>query len=306
MILVTNNEGYPGVPLTASLLAEGRAPLDAIEAGIRLVEQDERVRTVGRGGWANILGEVELDAAMMDGGTLRTGAVGAVQGFLHPVSIARGVLERLPHEMLVGAGAERFGREIGAETTDNVLSHARAAWQDWFAASVSDADRAAWDRAPLVPHVTTKIPQTEARGTTVFIARGRDGQIGSGTSTSGWQWKYPGRLGDTPIIGAGSYADTRFGACACTGAGEMAIRCQTARSVVLYLKMGLDLRAAVDEAIDDMRALKGGLISRITLHAIDTKDNHRAVAVNGDGSNNYWLWRDGAAPENPICEVVAL
>lgn len=307
MILVTNNEGYPGAPATAAMLAQGAAPLDAIEAGIRLVEQDERVRTVGRGGWANILGEVELDAAVMDGDTLRTGAVGAVQGFLHPVSIARGVLDRLPHEFLVGAGAERFAREIGAETTDNVLPHAREAWQAWFAANVPDEDRRRWSEAPLVPHVNTQIPATMARGTTVFIARAGDGGIASGTSTSGWQWKYPGRLGDTPIIGAGSYADTRYGACACTGAGEMAMRCLTARSVVLYMKTGMSVHAAVDEAIADMRALRGGLISRITIHAIDARDNHRVVAVNGDGSNNYWLWREGeAAPGNPRCEVAAL
>ena len=307
MILVTNNEGYPGAPATASMLAQGAAPLDAIEAGVRLVEQDERVRTVGRGGWANILGQLELDAAVMDGSTLRTGAVGAMQGFLHPVSIARAVLERLPHEFLVGAGAERFGREIGAETTDNLLPHAREAWEAWFTQNVSAADRADWDGAPLIAHVNAQIPATMARGTTVFVARGQDGGIASGTSTSGWQWKYPGRLGDTPIIGAGSYADTRFGACACTGAGEMAIRCQTARSVVLYLKLGMSLHDAVEAAIDDMRALQGGLISRITIHAIDNRDRHRVVAVNGDGSNNYWLWRDGdAEPANPRCEVAKL
>ena len=217
------------------------------------------------------------------------------------------MLERLPHEFLAGTGAERFAREIGAETTDNVLPHAREAWQSWFAASVSEADRADWQRAKLIEHVNTQIPATMARGTTVFIARGRDGDIASGTSTSGWQWKYPGRLGDTPIIGAGSYADTRYGACACTGAGEMAIRCLTARSVVLYMKMGMSVHDAVDEAIADMRGMKGGLISRITIHAIDTRDNHRAVAVNGDGSNNYWLWREGeAAPSNPQCEVAKL
>jgi L-asparaginase / beta-aspartyl-peptidase len=307
VILVTNNEGYPGAPTTAGMLAEGAPPLDAIEAGIRLVEQDERVRTVGRGGWANILGEVELDAAVMDGSTLRTGAVGAVQGFLHPVSIARAVMERLPHEFLVGTGAERFAREIGAETTDNVLPHAREAWEAWFAANVGEADRAGWSNAKLIEHVNVQIPATMARGTTVFIARGQGGAIASGTSTSGWQWKYPGRLGDTPIIGAGSYADTRYGAAACTGAGEMAIRCQTARSVVLYMKMGMSVHAAVDEAIADMRGMKGGLISRITIHAIDTRDNHRVVAVNGDGSNSYWLWREGeAAPTSPRCEVVAL
>src|SRR3954463_12528984 len=115
MILVTNNEGRPGVALTAQRLREGAAALDAMEAGIRLVEADESIRTVGRGGWANLLGEVELDAAVMDGGNLRTGAVGALKGFLHPVSVARAVMEKLPHEFLAGEGAACFAREIGAE-----------------------------------------------------------------------------------------------------------------------------------------------------------------------------------------------
>src|SRR3954462_12663025 len=87
MIVVTNNEGTSGIPVTARLLAEGATALDAVEAGIRLVEEDENVRTVGGGGWPNLLGEVELDASVMDGTMLRTGAVGALEGFLHPVSV---------------------------------------------------------------------------------------------------------------------------------------------------------------------------------------------------------------------------
>ncbi len=102
MILLTNNEGTVGAPTTARLLAEGRPALDAIEAGIRLIEADPNVRTVGRGGWPNLLGEVELDACMMDGTTLRTGAIGALKGFLHPVSVAHELMRRLPHELAGG------------------------------------------------------------------------------------------------------------------------------------------------------------------------------------------------------------
>ena len=115
MILLTNNEGTVGVPTTARRLAENAPALDAIEAGIRLIEADPSVRTVGRGGWPNLLCQMELDACVMDGDTLRSGAVGALQGFLHPVSVAREVMRRLPHELLVGDGAARFAREIGAE-----------------------------------------------------------------------------------------------------------------------------------------------------------------------------------------------
>src|SRR5260370_17663556 len=105
MIVVTNNEGTPGVATTARLLAEGRPGLAAIEAGIRLVESDETVRTVGRGGWPNLLGEVELDASVMDGTTLRTGSVGALKGFRPPIAVAHAVMEQLPHVSLLGPAA---------------------------------------------------------------------------------------------------------------------------------------------------------------------------------------------------------
>src|SRR6202790_5368481 len=121
MILVTNNEGTVGGPTTVAMLPDGAGALDAIEAGIRLIEADPTVRTVGRGGWPNLLCEVELDAAVMDGTTLPTGAVGALKGYLHPVSVAREIMRRLPHEFLVGEGAARFAHEIDAPTADNLI-----------------------------------------------------------------------------------------------------------------------------------------------------------------------------------------
>jgi L-asparaginase len=307
MIIVTNNEGTPGVPLSARRLGEGAAALDAIEAGIRLVESDESIRTVGRGGWANLLGEVELDAAVMDGTTLRTGAVGALKGYLHPVSVARQVLERLPHELLVGEGAGRFAREIGAERAELLVPRAAAAWKKWFDSEVSEADRARWPDVALADYCRHALDPEVGRDTTVFLAIDKTGDVTSATSTSGWGWKYPGRLGDTPIIGAGSYADSRYGACACTGTGEMAIRCGTARAVVLYMKTGMSVEQAVLEAVNDMRALKSGLISRVTIHAIDTRENHKVVAVNGDGTQRYWHWQAGMdAPRSLLAEPIVI
>jgi beta-aspartyl-peptidase (threonine type) len=289
MILVTNNEGTVGVPTTVRLLADGAAALDAIEAGIRLVEADPTVRTVGRGGWPNLAGEVELDACLMDGTTLRTGAVGALKGYLHPVSVAREIMRRLPHELLVGEGAARFAREIGAPTADNLIEDSCRAWQAWFDRTLTPAQKQAWPDIPLAELCRHAIDPETGRDTTVFLAQDAGENICSATSTSGWGWKYPGRLGDSPIIGAGSYADTRYGAAACTGAGEMTIRCCTARSVVLYLKRGATVADAVLEAVEDMRALKTGLINRVTIHAIDPRGNHKVVAVNGTGGNTYWL-----------------
>lgn len=298
MILVTNNEGTVGVPTTARLLADRMEALDAIEAGIKLIEADPSVRTVGRGGWPNLLGEVELDACLMHGTTLRTGAVGALKGYLHPVSVAREVMRRLPHELLVGEGAARFAKEIGAEQAENLIPDSKRAWQAWFEAEVSASDKRGWPEVPLAELCRHAIDPEVGRDTTVFLAQDASGAICCGTSTSGWGWKYPGRLGDSPIIGAGSYADTRYGAAACTGAGEMTIRCCTARSVVLYMKAGASVVDAVYESVNDMRRLEGGLISRVTIHAIDAKGGHKVVAVNGAGNNVYWVWHAG--DETPV------
>lgn len=320
MIVLTNDEGRPGIGRTAARLQEGATALDAIEAGVRLVEADPAIRTVGRGGLANILGQVQLDALLMDGDTLRTGSVGALEGFAHPITVARAVMERLPHEMLVGAGAARFAAEIGAETAQNLTDAAAEAWGDWFDRTVPLKDRARWrDTAALVPYVQGAIkadllpaeraadPVPQGADTTTFLAIDNKGSVGVGVSTSGWAWKYPGRLGDSPIVGAGAYAHSRFGAAACTGTGEMAIRAGTSRSIVLYMKMGLSVADAVDAAIDDLRDLKGGLIDRITIHAIDRDGQDRVVAVNAQQDRNYWRWREGeAAPSRTLAERVNL
>ena len=307
MIVVTNNEGTPGIPLTAKLLEEGAPALKAIEAGIRLVESDETIRTVGRGGWPNLLGEVELDAAVMDGTTLRTGAVGALKGYLHPVTVARAVMERLPHVFLVGEGAARFAREIGAEAGDNLIPDSTRVWRAWFEKEVPEAAKRNWAEAPLIELCKHAVDPEIGRDTTTFLAQDATGAICGGVSTSGWGWKFPGRLGDSPVIGAGMYADSRYGACACTGAGEMTIRAGTSRAVVLYMKMGMSVDAAVREAALDMRQLKGGLISRVTIHAIDTKGNHKVVAVNGTAKNVYWLWQKGeAAPQSLPAEIITI
>jgi L-asparaginase len=222
------------------------------------------------------------------------------------VSVAREIMRRLPHELLVGQGAARFAHEIGAEPADNLIPDSKRAWQQWFEQEVPEAARHAWPDTPLAELCRHAIDPEVGRDTTVFLACDKQGRICSGTSTSGWGWKYPGRLGDSPIIGAGSYADTRYGAAACTGAGEMTIRCCTARSIVLYMKRGASVTEAVYEAVDDMRALQGGLISRVTIHAIDAKENHKTVAVNGAGDNKYWLWEGQGEPRLIPAEPIVI
>jgi beta-aspartyl-peptidase (threonine type) len=120
-----------------------------------------------------------------------------------------------------------------------------------------------------------------------FIARDVQGNLAAGVSTSGWSWKYPGRLGDSPVVGAGNYADNRYGAAACTGRGEMAMRLCTAHSVVMYLKMGMDLTAAGREAMADLGHLVDPYSGRVSLIAMDARGNHAGFSNAPDASYLY-------------------
>jgi beta-aspartyl-peptidase (threonine type) len=246
-----------------------------VEAGIRLVEANADDHTVGYGGYPNLLGQVEVDAGIMDGRNLGAGAVAAVQGFQHPISIARLVMERLPHVLLVGQGAERFAAEMGLERRELLTGDAHRTWEARLKAAMPETDRR---RLPDLPdlHRWVEIASDPelAKGTTNFLAQDARGDLCAGVSTSGWAWKYPGRVGDSPLIGAGLYADNRYGAVACTGMGEMAIRAGTARCLVLYLEMGLSLAEAGGRAMGDLQDLGRSKYHQMNIVALDRQGHH--------------------------------
>lgn len=300
-IVLTNSEGKWGIAAAAQALQAGAPVLDVLETGIRPVELEPRCRSVGVGGWPNLLGEVELDASIMDGRTLRTGAVGALRGFLHPISVARQVMERLPHVFLVGEGAARFADEIGAARGETLTEEARAEWEAWLRNHVPPAIWEQWPRTPLIPWARLTADPETAGGTTTFLVRDANGNIACGVSTCGWAMKYPGRLGDSPVIGAGNYADNRYGAAACTGMGELTIRAGTARAVVLYMKMGMTVQEACHEAVADLRRLQRDYRGWVTIHAIDAHGTPYVVTTGPQGDIHYWVWMDGMAePEERI------
>jgi L-asparaginase len=277
------------------MLREGAGPLDAVEAAIRLVEVDPSEHSVGVGGAPNVLGQVELDASIMDGRTLKSGAVGGLKDFIHPISVARQIMERLPHVFLVGDGAARFAREIEAETGPALTPEAETRWRAWLEANVPMEERAQWAaERPLVSLVWRTVRPETTHGTVVALARDRQGNFGGGVSTSGWGYKYPGRLGDSPVIGAGLYVDNRYGAAGCVGHGELTIRAGTARSVVLYLKMGATVREAVHEAAHDVRRLERDFEASLAIHALD-HDGQPYVLMLGDdpGMRLYYYWIEG-------------
>jgi isoaspartyl peptidase/L-asparaginase-like protein (Ntn-hydrolase superfamily) len=254
--MIASEGGEIGLAAGMALLRAGGSALDAVEAAIRIVESNEADHHVGVGGLPNLLGEVELDASIMDGATRRAGAVAAVAGFPHPISIARAVCDRLPqHLLLVGAGAERFADEAGIERGPTLTDEALRIWRDGLtAAGIEAAEeklgpgegayrRRALERVASIP------PPGGPWGTVNVLARDAAGDLAAGVSTSGYPWKYPGRVSDSAIIGAGNYCDNRVGAAACTGRGELAIRGTTARSVLRALAAGRDPAQACAEAL---------------------------------------------------------
>ncbi len=307
MIVLGSVTAEAGIVQAAEILRAGGSALDAVEQGIRMVERAPGVYSVGQDAWPNLLGQHQLDASIMDGRTLNVGAVGALHGFVHPISVARRIMTDLPHVFLVDQGAARFADEIGAERGDLMSEEVKSKWAEWIRAHASAQDWANWPPAQLAPYAHLAVDPETAHGTVCFLARDRHGDIAVGVSTSGWGWKYPGRLGDSPVIGAGNYADNRYGAAACTGFGEMTIRAGTARSIVLYLKMGLSIQEAVREAAHDLHAVTWRYKGLVTMYALDRDENHFVLSYScaGDEPRPFWLWRDGmATPEQHLAETV--
>jgi beta-aspartyl-peptidase (threonine type) len=156
---------------------------------------------------------------------------------------------------------------MGFHKVELQTAESRQTWRADMASLVADPE--ALDGKDLVELVRQFSNPRRTRGTVNFIARDAQGNLATGVSTSGFYGKYPGRLGDSPVIGAGNYADNRYGAAACTGMGEMAIRASTARSVVMYLKQGFSLEAAGIQAMTDLRDLGGRFISEMNIIAMD-------------------------------------
>ena len=275
-IIIASGNGAKALPEGVRILKRGGTALDAVEACARYVEADVEDVSVGKGGLPNILGEVELDASIVDGTTHQVGAVAALQGFLHPISVARAVMERLPHVMLVGDGAARFAAEIGAERTNNLTPSTRKLWLERLA-KVRETPASIRKRQALIPVVKKSVG--ENRGTVNFIALDRKGNIASAVTTSGWAYKYPGRVGDSPIVGAGNFCDSKAGGACCTGFGELAIRNVTAKTAVDGLRSGTSPLAVARRAISDANLLDDAAFNIVVLAA----DGTHASATNRAG-----------------------
>jgi beta-aspartyl-peptidase (threonine type) len=246
-------------------LQDGASALDAVEAAVQILEEDPTFNA-GRGAVLNAVGEIELDAMIMDGATLNLGAVAALQNILHPVAVARLVMERTEHCLLVGAGAQHFARQMGvpAVQTEELLTTREL---DFYLRARQDPGFRTigpFQACPQSGRADSGAASSHPLGTVGAVAMDKKGNLAAATSTGGTAGKLPGRVGDSPLAGAGTYADNACGAASATGWGEAVIK-------TLLTKTACDLlgnhtaQIAADMAVAMMRQRVQGLAGIILI-----------------------------------------
>lgn len=312
-VIVGSERSGVGLPAGMAVLRDGGAALDAVETALRLCEDNVDDHYVGTGGLPNAQGDVELDASVMIGSSRAFGAVAALRGYPNPISVARAVVERLPqHALLVGDGAALFAEECGFARADLLTDESRRMWRAALQESAeavegedTEATRGdvAYRRAAL-DLVRRLAPHKGPWGTTNIIALDRSGELVVGVTTSGYPHKYPGRVGDSAIPGAGSYCDLRFGAAACTGRGELSMRATGARVVVDAMARGADPDAACAAMLTEVAALTDDFRAELRVLALTPDGRHGAAA--GQRGSVYGAMSAGSAePEWLPRRVVA-
>lgn len=264
-----------------TILRDGGAAMDAVEESVRVLE-DDPLFNAGCGAVFTHDGTHEMDACVMSGADLRAGAVACVGGVRNPVSLARLVMERTEHVLLCGAGAEEFARFVGVEHEPPEYFFDQFRFDQLTEARAAGAVR--------LDHAASSSEERKF-GTVGAVARDIRGHVAAATSTGGMTNKRYGRIGDTPIVGAGTYADDRTCAVSCTGHGEYFMRHVAAHSVACLMKYsGLDVEAAARRVVEELREAggEGGLI------AVGAS-GEPVLAFNSEGMYRGWIGRDGEA-----------
>ncbi|MBL8765036.1 MAG: N(4)-(beta-N-acetylglucosaminyl)-L-asparaginase [Phycisphaerae bacterium] len=285
-ISIASGNGLRACTRAVELLKQGADPADAIVQGVAIIENDPEDQSVGLGGLPNEEGVVQLDASVMYGPTHKAGAVAAIENIKNPAAVALLVLRRTNHVLLVGAGALKFARLHGFQEENLLTEKSRKAWlkwkenlsprDDWLDDEQRDptVGKAADPLAAVTPMHTT--------GTVHCSALTAGGDLASCTSTSGLSWKIPGRVGDSPIIGAGNYCDNAVGAGGCTGRGESCIVNCAAFSIVSKMESGME---PTDACV--------AVAKRIAAHTLEIRRRAKDGRPDFDVSL-YALRKDGA------------
>ena len=230
LILSTWNHGLPANDAAWKVLKSGGSAMDAAEAGAKVPEADPKSTSVGFGGLPDEQGNVTLDACVMDKNG-NAGSVAFIQNIKHPVSVARKVMEETKHVMLVGEGARQFAISKGFEEINLLTEKSEKDWKKWLK-----------ERREMTPH--------ETHDTLSVLVQDKMGDLAGACTTSGWAYKMHGRVGDSPIIGAGLFVDNEVGCAAATGLGEEVIKTTGSFLVVELMRQGYDPTQACKEALN--------------------------------------------------------
>ena len=265
------------------VLVEGGSALDAVVAAVRVLE-DTPLFNAGRGSVFSAEGVHEMDAAVMEGATLGAGAVAGVRNVKNPVALARRVMERSGHVLLSGRGAFEFAHAQKMELEEDDYFFDRFRYEQWQAV-----------RGTAEVRLDHQVGERKF-GTVGAVALDAHGDLAAATSTGGMTNKRWMRIGDSPLIGAGNYCDNRYGAVGCTGMGELAIRVSTARSIVLYMKMGMSLLEAGLESLRDLQVLDARAGQYMNIVAM-TPDGAHAGFTTVPGTQYLYMTGDMATPQ---------
>jgi isoaspartyl peptidase/L-asparaginase-like protein (Ntn-hydrolase superfamily) len=274
IVIATWPFGQTAVKVAAALLQQGKPALDAVIAGAQAVEDDPKVHSVGYGGLPNAIGTVQLDACVMDGKTLACGAVAGLENIRHPAALARRVMEKTPHVLLVGEGARWFAMQEGFPLETLHTPESLAEWEKRRPRSPRPAAPAK-DAAP-----SSNLP--DGHDTVTVLARDRNGNLGGVCSTSGLAHKLPGRVGDSPLIGHGLYVDNTAGAAGGTGVGEEILRIGGSLTIVEAMRAGRSAQEACETAVRKVNAVavrRGVHPAGVAFLALDAKGQPGAACT---------------------------
>jgi isoaspartyl peptidase/L-asparaginase-like protein (Ntn-hydrolase superfamily) len=264
VVIATWPFGTTAVKAAAELLQKGKPALDAVIAGAQAVEDGPNFHSVGYGGLPNSIGTVQLDACVMDGHTLACGGVAGLENIRHPAALARRVMEKTPHVLLVGEGAKFFGLQQGFQLENLSTPESLKEWEKNKPREKVKGQAEPWEQ--------TATPDNH--DTVTVLALDQKGSLAGACSTSGLAHKLPGRVGDSPLIGAGLYVDNSAGAAGGTGVGEEIIRICGSHLIVEALRAGRGAQEACELAVRKVNAVavrRGVHPARVAFLALDPK-----------------------------------
>jgi len=291
-LVIASANGMLACKKAMELLKEGADPVDAVVAGINLVEDDPNDHSVGLGGLPNEDGVVELDACVMHGPAHKAGAVAGLQKIRNPSSVAKLVMRRTDHVLLVGEGALRFAKAHGFKEEELLTDEARRIWLKWKESHSDDDD---WLHPEANEEAARRLRELGIEftyGTITCMALTAAGALGGCTSTSGLSYKIPGRVGDSPILGAGLYVDNEVGACGSTGRGEANLLNCSSFLVVEQMRTGATpeeaclrvLKRIADKTEKRLRDKNGEPNYGLTFYAIRQDGQVGGACMRGEGT----------------------